>query len=248
MKQTVIEFFSPDFVYLVEVRRRQDGLYEIEGYRQRDGVVPKSEEMIYHYLIPASAPTLTDTLSNAEKIAQETLMALSGNSSDNAFGKIIAHGDVIPQVEPGLIKPLDASVVPPELTDTDHRDKSRWNTDEDYKPERNPSLAAKDLIPKVERVLKKIEKGEKSVHSVEVCLLLILLGRSLEQKRKYTDACRFWYNASKIANNPGLGGWGVVADEYYRELRRKWNISKNQYEIEVPVSELLKEFIRICRI
>jgi hypothetical protein len=85
-KQIVKEFFSPDSLYLIEILRRSDGLYEILGYQRGFGL-----QSLDSYL-----GQLTDTLDNAEKLARESLMALTGRSDDEAFGRIILHEDLIP--------------------------------------------------------------------------------------------------------------------------------------------------------
>jgi hypothetical protein len=79
-RRIVREFFAPDLFRRVHILRRSDGLYEV--------------------IVPNLGDLLTDTLDNAEKLAREGLMALTGKSADQAVGRILQYEDFIPPEPP----------------------------------------------------------------------------------------------------------------------------------------------------
>jgi len=79
-RQIVREFFSPDSFQRVHILRRADGLYDV--------------------IVPNLGDRLTDTLDNAEKLAREGLMALTGKPANEAVGRIIEYEDIIPPEPP----------------------------------------------------------------------------------------------------------------------------------------------------
>jgi hypothetical protein len=246
MKLIIKKYYSTDQRCLVETRQRRDGLWEVEGFRRATESLP--EAGTYIFMEPALGLVLTDTQANAEKLALETLAALSGISNENMTYQVVVTEEEISDI----VTEKDASehseqAVLPEQRDERFKDMQSWGIDKDYKPERNPSLKDQDLVPRARIVLDKITKGGKSIYSVEVCDVLILIGKSLELKGKPVDACRYWYNASEIANNPWLGGWGTVSIELFRNLKRKNKIPNSQFEIIKPVPDLLREFISLSK-
>ncbi len=81
MKLIIKKYYSTDQRCLVESRQRRDGLWEVEGFARTTETLP--DEGSYTFMEPAMGQVLTDTLSNAEKLALETLSALSGVSREN---------------------------------------------------------------------------------------------------------------------------------------------------------------------
>lgn len=247
MKLTIKKFYSSNRRCLVEVRQRKDGLWEVEGFKLTTDNLPDEGDS-YIFMEPALGETLTDTLVNAEKLALEILTVLSGESTDQAAYKtVITEKEVVDVETVQDSAALDEPNPTPKPVDERFKDMMAWNVDKDYKPERNPSLKDQDLLPRARKVLEKITKGGKSIYSVEVCDTLILIGKSLETKGKTVDACRYWYNASEIANNPWLGGWGTVSIELFRSLQRKYKLVDSQFKIIHSVPDLLKEFIHQYR-
>jgi hypothetical protein len=79
-RRIVREFFAPDLFQRVHILRRSDGLYEV--------------------IVPNLGHLLTDTLDNAEKLAREGLMTLTGKPADQAVGRIFQYEDFIPPEPP----------------------------------------------------------------------------------------------------------------------------------------------------
>ena len=80
MKIIIKKYYSTDKRHLVEVRQRRDDLWEVEGFRLTTESLP--DEGTYSFMEPFLGLAITDTLSNAEKLALETLTALSGVSRE----------------------------------------------------------------------------------------------------------------------------------------------------------------------
>lgn len=245
MKRISRKYYSADQRHLVEVHQRVDDLWEIEGYRQMTETLP--EAGIYTFMEPFFGQSVTDTVANAEKIALETLSILCGVPVEELVFHCSEIENDLPdrvveqkKVDPKQIISDDAS------NDPRFKDMASWGVDKDYTPEKSPILEVKDLTPGVQKVLEKITTGGKSVYSVEVCELLILIGKSLMKMGKPVDACRYWYNVSEIANNAWLGGWGTVADEFISETQRKEKIHDEQFQILCPAADLFREYIEMA--
>jgi hypothetical protein len=81
MCDIVSEIVSSDALYKVTILRRKDGLYEVEAFRWTREIIPHHSE-VSAYWEPVSRPSLTDTLPNAEKLADVELAAWSGEKSE----------------------------------------------------------------------------------------------------------------------------------------------------------------------
>ncbi|MEW6404724.1 MAG: hypothetical protein AB1649_23250 [Chloroflexota bacterium] len=106
-RTVVKEFFSPDMSRLVLILRRPDGLYEIRGCQRIGEFATDITEMLYSQLASSNHhPPLTDTLENAEKLAREELISLTGKRDGEVFGRMITHIDEIPLPAPRPVRPI----------------------------------------------------------------------------------------------------------------------------------------------
>lgn len=71
------EVLSADSEYKAEIRRRADGLLEVEIYRWTHEYVPDYDEVCGPFWEPISGPSLTDEFETAQQIAAGELKIYS---------------------------------------------------------------------------------------------------------------------------------------------------------------------------
>jgi hypothetical protein len=81
MSDVVAEKVSADSKYKVVILQRKDGLYEIVTFRWTREIIP-GEGQVAAFWEPVAQASLTDTFSNAEKLAADELVAWSGETEN----------------------------------------------------------------------------------------------------------------------------------------------------------------------
>ena len=85
----------------------------------------------------------------------------------------------------------------------------------------------------------RIQAGDIGEQNTQTCLLLYDLGESMRQKGQIRTACQAFNHAYVMAVRLELTGWSTLALEAMRALRQEFDLSSEDCDSGVMVSELL---------
>jgi len=114
-------------------------------------------------------------------------------------------------------------------------------------PEPARSQLDEDLLSRGNAILERVRSGESRERSTEICVLLYDLGEALRQKGQTQAASRAFFNANRMADLLELTGWGTITSRELRELHQESGLSSSDFEVELPIPDLLAECLDLLQ-